>query len=74
MRFKAENSPAQGDVRCRTEFAWLPIRIDDTNTIVWLESYIRNERFIADRDGNRWVTTSTELADDNGSWVSWQDR
>lgn len=47
MRWKRK-IPEHGEWRVRTKFAWLPIRttLPDNNTILWLERYKVNEKYI----------------------------
>ena len=62
MRFKIKPQPKPGNTRTQSKFAWLPITINQT--VVWLESYIANEKYIAG-DGwyepPCWVETSLAL-------------
>ena len=61
--------PQINDVRKRIKFAWLPTQVDDVDTdksfTVWLENYIRIDRYDEWYDGEHsydcWGTVKREV-------------
>lgn len=63
MLISKKKLPENGDTRCVTRFAWLPIRVDEG--LIWLELYESHEECLVER---RYAAISGEQIKTTVTW------